>query len=113
MAGAGGGAFMGAIGGEATAGAAISRAGAGAEAGSGAWTAGFITRVSLSFLLLLPTTMALHAGDLLPDAPLLDQSRQQRPLRLLGHAAAGEPMCYLQELLAGTMLCGDFRDHLA
>ena len=35
-AGAGGGAFMGAIGGDATAGAAISRETAGAEAGSGA-----------------------------------------------------------------------------
>jgi hypothetical protein len=36
MAGAGGGAFMGAIGGDATAGVAISRETAGAEAGSGA-----------------------------------------------------------------------------
>src|ERR1043165_9539318 len=91
MAGAGGGAFMGAIGGEATAGAAISRAGAGAEAGSGAWTAGFITRVSLSFPLRLPNTMALHAGDLLLGPQLRD----------------------LQEHLGGAMCCGDFRDHLA
>src|SRR3954462_14538901 len=113
MAGAGGGAFMGAIGGEATAGAAISRATAGTEAGSGVWTAGFITRVSLSFPLRLPNTMALHAGDLLLGPQLLDQRRQQRTLRLLGLAAAGEPLRDLQEHLGGTMRGGDFRDHLA
>src|SRR5215207_8728748 len=113
MAGAGGGAFMGAIGGEATAGAATSRETTGAETGSGACTAGFATRVSLSFPLRLPNTMALHAGDLLLGPQLLDQRRQQRTLRLLGLAAAGEPLRDLQEHLGGAMRGGDFRDHLA
>src|SRR4029453_5561273 len=114
MAGAGGGgAFMGAIGGEATAGAAISRAGAGAEAGSGAWTAGFITRVSLSFPLRLPNTMALHADDLLLGPQLLDQGRQQRTLRLLGLAAAGEPLRDLPEHIGGARGGGYFRHALA
>ena len=59
MVGAGAG-FAGAIGGEATTGAATSRGAAAAlGAGSGACMAGF-TRVSLS--LRLPNTMVLHAG---------------------------------------------------
>src|SRR2546429_8907181 len=106
--------FAGAIGGEATIGAATSRgATAALETGSGAWTAGLGARVSLSFPLRLPNTMALHAGDLLLGPQLLDQRRQQRTLRLLGLAAAGEPLRDLQEHLGGAMGCGDFRDHLA
>src|SRR5947207_15988098 len=81
MAGAGW-CFAGAIGGEATIGAATSRgATAALETGSGAWMAGLRTRVSLSFPLRLPNTMALHAGDLLLGPQLLDQRRQQRTLR--------------------------------
>jgi hypothetical protein len=57
--------------------------------------------------------MALHAGDLLLGPQLLDQGRQQRTLRLLGFAAAGEPLRNLQEHLGGAMRGGDFRDHLA
>src|SRR6185503_3226126 len=72
--------------------------------------AGF-TRVSLS--LRLPNTMALHADDLFLGPQLFDQGRQQRTLRLLGFAAASEPLRNLQEHLGGTMRGGDFRDHLA
>src|SRR5690349_6005540 len=112
MAGAGG-ALAGAIGGEATVGAATSRGATAALAATGSGTAGLGARVSLSFPLRLPNTMALHAGDLLLGPQLLDQGRQQRTLRLLGLAAAGEPLRDLQEHLGGAMRGGDFRDHLA
>jgi len=56
MAGAGGG-FEGAIGGEATTGAA-----AAGRDGSGALAAGFTARVSFSVPLRLPNTTLLHAG---------------------------------------------------
>jgi len=71
MAGAGGG-FEGAIGGEATVGAATSRAATGALEGSGALIAGFKARASLSFPLRLPNTIVLHAGGL-PGPQLLEQ----------------------------------------
>src|SRR5438128_8913153 len=112
MAGAGG-ALAGAIGGEATVGAATSRGATAALAAPGSGTAGLGALVSLSFPLRLPNTMALHAGDLLLGPQLLDQGRQQRTLRLLGLAAAGEPLRNLQEHFSGAMRGGDFRDHLA
>ena len=56
--------------------------------------------------------MALHAGDLLLGPQLIDQGRQERPLRLLGLAAACQPLRNLQEHLGGAMIGGDFRDHL-
>src|SRR3954453_4193803 len=111
MAGGGGG-FEGAIGGEATVGARSSREAVAPETGSGAWMAGFGARVSLSPL-RLPNTIALQAGGLLLGPQLIEQGRQERPLRLLGLAAACQPLRNLQEHLGGAMIGGDFRDHLA
>src|SRR3954470_14957824 len=110
MEGCGGG-LEGTIGGEATVGAATSRETAAAPEGSGVLTAGLDGRVSLSPL-RLPNTIVLQAGGLLLGPQLIDQGRQERPLRLLGLAAACQPLRNLQEHLGGAMIGGDFRNHL-
>src|SRR5439155_13413743 len=53
---------------------------------------------------------ALQAGGSLAPQ-FLDQWRQERAFRLLGLAAAGQPLRDLQEHLGGAMIGGDFRDH--
>src|ERR1700745_4284664 len=67
----GGGGLTGAIGGEATVGAATGRGGAAAGGGAlgtgaGALIAGFTARDSMSVPLRLPNTLQLHAGRYLP-----------------------------------------------
>src|SRR4030088_2394131 len=53
-----------------------------------------------------------RGGGLLLGPQLIDQGRQERPLRLLGLAAACQPLRNLQKHLGGAMIGGDFRNHL-
>src|SRR5580698_4941742 len=112
MVGAGGADLAGEIGGEeTTAGAASRETGAAGPADNSSAPAGLVARESVSVPLRLPNTVLLHAGGLLCPQ-FLDQGRQERGPWLLGFAAAGQSLRYLQKNFGGAVVGGDFRDHL-
>src|ERR1700677_5173238 len=108
----GGAGLAGESGGEATAGAEVSReTGTDAPDGSGAPTPGFVARDSFSVPLRLPNTTILHAGDL-PCPQFLDQRGQKRGPRLFWLGAACQPLRDLKKHLGGAVSGGNFPYHL-